>query len=65
MNRFLVLTFAFIYYLIWLVLPIFELDRKLYLFPLPSVYAVYLPILLLLLGVILVGSYMGYLLLIN
>ncbi|EDO18494.1 hypothetical protein Kpol_1032p91 [Vanderwaltozyma polyspora DSM 70294] len=62
MNRFFILTAAFLYYLIWLILPIFELDEALILFPLPSIYAVYIPIFLLLLGFALVGSYLGYLL---
>ncbi|AQZ09925.1 YIL102C-A [Zygosaccharomyces parabailii] len=63
MNRFLFLTAAFAYYTVWLLLPIFDLDRVIPLFPLPSVYAVYIPIILLLAGFTLVGTFLGCLLL--
>lgn len=65
MNRFLLLTSAFIYYIIWLILPVFELDSKTVLFPLPSAYAVYLPIILLIIGFTLIGTFLGSLLLFN
>ncbi|GAV48163.1 hypothetical protein ZYGR_0I04600 [Zygosaccharomyces rouxii] len=65
MNRFLLLTSAFIYYIIWLLLPVFELDGKTALFPLPSAYAVYLPIMLLIIGFTLIGTFLGSLLLFN
>lgn len=62
MNRFAVLVIVFGYYLAWLLLPIFELEGKFWLFPLPSVYAVFLPIVLLMVGVFLVISFLGLLL---
>ncbi|CCH60667.1 hypothetical protein TBLA_0D01590 [Henningerozyma blattae CBS 6284] len=64
MNRFVLLVILFIYYMTWLILPMFEFeDRIPYLFPIPSVYAIYLPIWLLLIGFTLVGTFLGFLLL--
>lgn len=63
MNRFLLLTVAMAYYTVWLLLPVFELDGKMKLFPLPSIYAVYLPIGLLLVAFTMVGTFLGVLLL--
>lgn len=63
MNRFLLLTLAVLYYTVWLLLPVFELEGKISLFPLPSIYAVYLPIVLLLIGFTTVGTFLGGLLL--
>ncbi|QLG70538.1 hypothetical protein HG535_0A04780 [Zygotorulaspora mrakii] len=65
MNRFALLTVAMLYYTVWLLLPVFELDNKLSMFPLPSIYAVYLPISLLLLGFAMVGTFLGVLLLLD
>ncbi|CUS23676.1 LAQU0S11e01772g1_1 [Lachancea quebecensis] len=62
MNRFAILVILFTYYLVWLLLPIFELEDKVWLFPLPSKYAVILPILLVNVGVFLVVSFLGLLL---
>ncbi|SCV05531.1 LANO_0H09538g1_1 [Lachancea nothofagi CBS 11611] len=61
MNRFALLTLLFVYYLVWLLLPIFQLENTIVGFPLPSIYAVILPILLLLAGLFLVVSFLGML----
>ncbi|SCU88075.1 LADA_0E08042g1_1 [Lachancea dasiensis] len=61
MNRFAILTGLFVYYLIWLLLPIFELENKFIVFPLPSIYATICPILLLLFGLFLEVSFLGIL----
>ncbi|ADJ41754.1 ACR063W-Ap [Eremothecium gossypii ATCC 10895] len=63
MLKFALLLGIFSYYTAWLLLPIFDLDGKLWLFPLPSLYAVLLPIVLLLCGAFIVGSSLGALLL--
>lgn len=63
MNRFILLIVLFIYYTLWLLLPIFDLEGRWALFPLPSIYAVYLPIVLLLIGFTIVGTFTGVLLL--
>ncbi|QGN14289.1 hypothetical protein FIM1_946 [Kluyveromyces marxianus] len=46
----------FLYYCIWLLLPIFDLDQQFALFPLPSKYAVSIPIVLLLIATSIVGT---------
>ncbi|CCC69743.1 hypothetical protein NCAS_0D01620 [Naumovozyma castellii] len=65
MNRFFLLLLVVLYYTIWLLLPMFGWEDKvpILLFPLPSVYAIYLPIFLLLLGTVLIGTFLGLLLL--
>lgn len=65
MNRFLLLTALLIYYAVWLLLPVLELDGKLRAFPLPSIYAIYLPIVLLIIGFTIVGSFLGVMLLLD
>lgn len=62
MNRFILLTLLLLYYTIWLLLPVFDLDRKSVIFPLPSIYAVYLPIVLLIIGFTIVGTFLGVIL---
>ncbi|CAR56741.1 uncharacterized protein KLLA0_E11727g [Kluyveromyces lactis] len=56
MKTFSIILALFIYYCVWLLLPIFDLDQKVSLFPLSSQYAVGIPILLLLLGTSIVGT---------
>ena len=63
MNRFVIHIILFIYYTIWLLLPIFDLENKWKIFPLPSIYAIYVPIILLLIGFTIVGTFVGVLLL--
>ena len=63
MNRFALLIIFFIYYVVWAILPIFEQEGKWIIFPLPSIYAVYLPIVLLLGGFTIVGTFLGVLML--
>ncbi|SCV99515.1 LAFE_0A04852g1_1 [Lachancea fermentati] len=63
MNKLIVLLILSCYYFIWLLLPIFDLDCELWLFPLPSSLAVILPIILLIIGTLLVGTFLGVLLL--
>jgi len=63
MNRFAIHIVLFIYYAIWLLLPIFDLEGQWKLFPLPSIYAIYIPIVLLLIGFTIVGTFVGLLLL--
>ncbi|KAL3231196.1 Uncharacterized protein RNJ44_00835 [Nakaseomyces bracarensis] len=54
----------FVYYIAWLLLPLLELEGQWpWLFPLPSQYAIYLPIFLLLVGFTIVGTYLSYILL--
>lgn len=65
MNRFLLLTVVLVYYAVWLLLPVLELDGKLKAFPLPSIYAVFLPIALLIIGFTIVGSFLGVMLLLD
>lgn len=65
MNRFILLTVLFLYYAAWLLLPVFDLDGKLVIFPLPSIYAVYLPIGLLIVGFTIVGTFLGTILLLD
>lgn len=65
MNRFLLLTVLLIYYAVWLLLPVLELDGKLKAFPLPSVYAIYLPIILLMIGFTVVGTFLGIMLILD
>ncbi|KAK5963118.1 uncharacterized protein PWA37_004821 [Arxiozyma heterogenica] len=55
MNRLTMWILLYIYYAVWLLLPLFDLENKYWLFPLPSRYAIYLPIWLLLIGFTLVG----------
>ncbi|SCU93933.1 LAFA_0F18998g1_1 [Lachancea sp. 'fantastica'] len=59
MNRFVILTGLFIYYVIWLLLPIFDLENVLLGFPLPSIYAAICPVVLLLIGIFCVVSFLG------
>ncbi|CEP62057.1 uncharacterized protein LALA0_S04e06766g [Lachancea lanzarotensis] len=59
MNRFVILTGIFIYYVIWLLLPIFDLENTILGFPLPSIYAAICPVVLLLVGVFCVVSFLG------
>ncbi|KAH3899375.1 uncharacterized protein SCDLUD_004818 [Saccharomycodes ludwigii] len=64
-TKILIITAFFTYYLVWLFLPIFDL--KSYhlvnsLFPIPSIYAVYLPIAIVLGGSLIVVTFLGYLL---
>ncbi|AET41522.1 uncharacterized protein Ecym_8237 [Eremothecium cymbalariae DBVPG len=63
MIKFTLLLSIYLYYVIWLLLPIFDLDGSLWLFPLPSKYAALLPIVLLLVGTLIVGTFLGVLLL--
>lgn len=65
MNRFILLTVLLVYYATWLLLPVFDLDQKLIIFPIPSIYAVYLPIVLLIIGFMIVGSFLGAMLLLD
>ncbi|AMD22736.1 HHL034Cp [Eremothecium sinecaudum] len=62
MFKLTLVVLAFIYYTTWLLLPVFNLDGACLLFPIPSKYAVLLPIILLLFGVLLVGTFIGVLL---
>lgn len=63
MNRFVLHILAFIYYAVWLLLPIFDLEGRWAVFPFPSIYAVYIPIVLLLIGFTIIGTFVGVLLL--
>lgn len=63
MKTFTIVLALFVYYCVWLLLPIFDLDEQLFLFPLPSKYAVSLPIVLLLIAVSVVGASLSLLLL--
>lgn len=65
MIRFILLLTLFIYYVIWLLLPIFDLDGKLWLFMIPSKFAVLLPIMLVTGGFVIVGTFLSILLLKN
>lgn len=54
----------FVYYTVWLLLPLLDLEGKWpWLFPLPSQYAIYLPIVLLFVGFTIIGTYLSYILL--
>ncbi|CCK70938.1 uncharacterized protein KNAG_0F02760 [Huiozyma naganishii CBS 8797] len=61
MNRLTIWILLYLYYAVWLILPIFDLEGKYIIFPLPSRYAVFLPIWLLLIGFASVGTYLGVL----
>ncbi|SCU86817.1 LAME_0D07778g1_1 [Lachancea meyersii CBS 8951] len=63
MNRFVLVTGVFLYYLAWLLLPIFDIENTLPGFPLPSIYAVICPVVLLLTGLFCVVSFLGILVL--
>lgn len=65
MNRLTIWVLLYIYYAIWLLLPLFDLENKYWLFPLPSRYAIYLPIWLLLIGFLMVGIYLSIVILKN
>ncbi|SCU86657.1 LAMI_0D03070g1_1 [Lachancea mirantina] len=65
MNRFLIVVVAFAYYCVWIGLPIFDGEGKVWFFPLPSSIAVLVPAVLLLCGTLLVGTFSGLLLLLH
>ncbi|CAI7091615.1 BEM_collapsed_G0027490.mRNA.1.CDS.1 [Saccharomyces cerevisiae] len=66
MNRFVIICLLFTYYVIWSLLPIFEIENSnpvvSLLFPISSNVAIFLPIFLLLIGFTLTGSVLGVLL---
>ncbi|AJR49148.1 hypothetical protein H811_YJM1400I00077 [Saccharomyces cerevisiae YJM1400] len=66
MNRFVIICLLFTYYVIWSLLPIFEIENSnpvvSLLFPISSNGAIFLPIFLLLIGFTLTGSVLGVLL---
>ncbi|CDO94714.1 unnamed protein product [Kluyveromyces dobzhanskii CBS 2104] len=62
MKTFFVILALFIYYCVWILLPIFDLDRTLSIFPFTSKYAVSIPIVLLLLATSIVGTSLAVLL---
>ena len=67
MNRFVLICLFFAYYVVWSLLPIFEIENSnpiiSFLFPISSDVAIFLPIFLLLIGFTLTGSLLGALLL--
>ncbi|CCD24469.1 uncharacterized protein NDAI_0D01550 [Naumovozyma dairenensis CBS 421] len=65
MNRFALILVIAAFYTLWLFLPIFGWDGKIPFFPIPSDYAIYLPIFLLMTGFTLIGTFLGFLLILN
>ena len=65
MNRLTVWILLYIYYAAWLLLPLFELENKYWIFPLPSRYAIYIPIWLVLIGFTSVGVCLSSVILLN
>lgn len=63
MNRLTIWIILYLYYIIWLCLPLFDYENKLFFFPLPSKYAIFIPVYLLLIGFILCGGYMSFVIL--
>ncbi|CCF58327.1 hypothetical protein KAFR_0E01730 [Kazachstania africana CBS 2517] len=64
MCKFILLSAAAVYYFTWLLSQMFNFDNS-FLFPIPSEYAIFLPIFLLIIAFMLVGTLLGLLLLAN
>lgn len=62
MYRVVLLTLLFTYYTVWLVLPAFDAKWIQWAFPWPSEWAIMIPIVLLLIGFGIVGTFGGILL---